>query len=804
MDQYASAGREEPVASRLVVMSGMGGLGKTTLALRWSHQVASQFPGGQLYLDLRGHAAAPAVRPIEALAHLLRGLGFEPARIPTELDTATAAYRTAVAGRSVLVVLDNAADAAQVRPLLPGGPGCLTLVTSRNRLAGLVARDGAYRLALDTLTTDEAIALLESILGPGRAAAEADAVAALADLCARLPLALRIAAGFLTDNPHHTVQAYVDLLRAGNRLEALRVDGDDDAAIHATFDLSYQRLATPERRLFRLLGLVPGIDVTAEAAAALAGATPADVGRQLARLCATHLVTEHAPGRYTLHDLLREYARHRAGTDEPAHDRAAALDRLLAWYYLRTRAADVCLSPTLIRLPRADVPDDLPAIVPPADTDAALAWFTHEGANLRSAITHCAEHGPHRWAWLIAELERHHLRAAGNLVDHLTVTRAAVAAAEHCGDPAALTSAHLGYADSLARRDPARARDVLVDAIGPAERADDPLWLASILNDLAGAHVSLGEYDAAHAVLHGALDQKRRARPTARDAATLTNLGILAAIRGNLRDAADHLRVAAQDYSELGAARKEAFVRITQAEVTHALGGPGEALALLDRATALAQESGSYRSVEAQIERSAICTELGRLDEAEVAVATLVAAAEGTHDHELISRAYAARGAFHHRLGDEERALHNQVRAVQVATGSKDQHLSMCALVRLARTESAYGLGAEAREHAGSALGMARPSGARIVAGDALTVLSAIERQWGNLPAAVARADAALAVHRRTGHHLGTARALRALGLALREEAAGDEATERAESCLREAYDLFVAFGSPEAEAVRT
>nr|WP_273378549.1 BTAD domain-containing putative transcriptional regulator [Actinopolymorpha pittospori] len=312
LDRYVTAGTEDAAASRLVVVSGMGGLGKTALTLHWAHQVADRFPDGQLYLDLRGHAAVPAVRPIEALAHFLLGLGFEPARIPHDLDAATAAYRTALAGRSLLVVLDNAADPAQVRPLLPAAPGCLTLVTSRDRLSGLVARDGADRLALDTLTTEEAIDLLERLLGPTRAAAETEAVTALAKVCGRLPLALRIAAGFLTDNPAHTVRAYVEQLQQGDLLDALTVDGDDDAAIRATFDLSYQRLSDPERRMFRLLGLVPGPDVTPGAAAALAAIPVADAGRQLSRLCASHLLTEHVPGRFMLHDLLREYARGRA------------------------------------------------------------------------------------------------------------------------------------------------------------------------------------------------------------------------------------------------------------------------------------------------------------------------------------------------------------------------------------------------------------------------------------------------------------------------------------------------------------
>nr|WP_238362813.1 hypothetical protein [Actinopolymorpha pittospori] len=298
---------------------------------------------------------------------------------------------------------------------------------------------------------------------------------------------------------------------------------------------------------------------------------------------------------------------------------------------------------------------------------------------------------------MIAEFERHHLTTIGDRVTHERVTKAAVVAAEHCGDAAALSSAYLGHANTLTRHDPVGARDVLTAAIGHAERAADPLWLASTLNDLAGIHVRLGDYGSAHSLLRRSMVQTRRSESPGRDPAmTLSNFGLLAAIRGDLREGAASLREAARAYEEVGAERSQAYALITLAEVRHALGDAEDALTLLDRAVALARASGSHRIVEARIERAAVLTELGRLDAAEAEVAGLVVAAEGTEDPELVARACAARGDLRHRLGDEVRACRDHARAVEVATASKDQYFTMKALVGLARMEAVYDRDAQA------------------------------------------------------------------------------------------------------------
>ena len=248
----------------VAVLSGTAGVGKTALALHWAHQVRDRFGDGQLYVNLRGFDPTPSMRPIEALTGSLLALGVPPEQIPLDQEPAAAVYRTLLAGRRVLVILDNAESAAQVRPLLPGSPGCFVLVTSRNRLSGLLARDGAHRIPLDVLGPEEAGTLLAAMLGAQRVAAEPGATGALAKACGYLPLALRIGAANLADQPRRTIASYVSELTTGDRLADLAIDDDPHTAVAGAFDVSYTALGAPVRRLFRLLSLAPAQPSTVE------------------------------------------------------------------------------------------------------------------------------------------------------------------------------------------------------------------------------------------------------------------------------------------------------------------------------------------------------------------------------------------------------------------------------------------------------------------------------------------------------------------------------------------------------------
>lgn len=382
-------------AAPILAIVGPGGVGKTALALRWAHRVASTFPDGQLFVDLRGFHTLKPISPADALGRFLRALNVAPERVPESLDEAAALYRSLMYGRRGIVVLDNAVSADQVRPLLPAGAGCLTLITSRNRMTGLVAHEAATHLPLGPLSAGEGVELLASILGPDRVRDEPDAAAAMVDACAGLPLALRIAAANLAEVDGRRIADYLTELRSGRRLDRLRNEGDDRLSVRAAFDLSYAALSEPVRRLFAMIGLVPGPDLTAETAAALIGGPVTGTAAGLERLASIHLLERRGPYRYAAHDLAREYARERASDLDPA-ECGAALSRLLAHY---SGMADAAL-PTL---------DSTDHVLPePDDTEHGQAeeWLRAELPNLVAACEYAADHGPYEQAWLISDALR--------------------------------------------------------------------------------------------------------------------------------------------------------------------------------------------------------------------------------------------------------------------------------------------------------------------------------------------------------------------------------------------------------------
>ncbi|HEV3295243.1 MAG TPA: NB-ARC domain-containing protein, partial [Streptosporangiaceae bacterium] len=313
-------------------VAGTAGVGKTALAVHWAHRVASRFPDGQLYVDLRGYDPQRPLAPAEALARFLRGMGVGGDQIPADEAESAARYRTMLAGRRMLVVLDNAYRADQVRPLLPGSPSCLVLVTSRDDLAGLVARDGARRVALDLLTAQEAVTLLRALIGP-RVDAEPESAAALAERCTRLPLALRIAAELAADRPDLTLaDVLAGLQDEQDRLDLLEVAQDPRTAVRSVFSWSCQHLTSGAAHAFSLLGLHPGPDADAYALAALAQVPLRRAGALLRELAGAHLIAPACPDRYSMHDLLRAYAAERATETLGPAERAAARTRLFGYF----------------------------------------------------------------------------------------------------------------------------------------------------------------------------------------------------------------------------------------------------------------------------------------------------------------------------------------------------------------------------------------------------------------------------------------------------------------------------------------
>jgi DNA-binding SARP family transcriptional activator len=355
LDELLAGGR-----SGTVVVSGAAGVGKTALALHWAHAVRHRFPDGQLHADLRGHAARAPVRPVNTLARFLRALGVPPQEVPIALEESAGLFRSLLVGRQVLVVLDNAATAEQVRPLLPGTPGCLALVTSRNRLGGLAVLDGARRVELDVLDPAEATALLTQLLGRGRAA-DLDAVHGLAAACGYLPLALRIAAAALADRPHHPIADYLGSLTTGDRLALLAIADDGQTAVRTAFDHSYRALPAPAKRLFCLVGTFPGALFTVAATAALLDGTTAGAGQVLDVLAGAHMIQEQLPGRYALPELLSIYAQGLAETEITDREWRAAFRRLSDHYLVSVDRAARQLYPQLFRLPAPVAPHAAPA-----------------------------------------------------------------------------------------------------------------------------------------------------------------------------------------------------------------------------------------------------------------------------------------------------------------------------------------------------------------------------------------------------------------------------------------------------------
>ena len=437
----AEAAEGSPVTV-ICVIHGTAGIGKTTLALHFAHQAAGQFPDGQLYVNLRGFD--PAGSPVtaeEALRLLLDALSVPAARVPAGLDAQAGLYRSLLSGQRMLVLLDNARDAEQVRPLLPASPGCLVIVTSRNQLTSLVAVEGAFPLTLDVLADGEAQELLTRRLGPERVAADPGAADELIRLCARLPLALSIAAARTASQPGLSLAGLAAELRdAPGRLDALDA-GPAAASVRAVLSWSYQQLDPATARLFRLLGLHAGPDVSAAAAASMAGLALPEARRGLGELTRAHLLTEHAPGRFSSHDLLRAYAAELAHSADSEAERRAATGRMLGHYLQTACAASAFLAPvrrpiTLAALPPGVTPEHI------ADTGQALAWFEAEDRVLMGVMARAADAGFDTHAWQLTWALWRFLDQKGRWHDWTAAEQIALAATQRLGDRGAEAAAH--------------------------------------------------------------------------------------------------------------------------------------------------------------------------------------------------------------------------------------------------------------------------------------------------------------------------------------------------------------------------
>ncbi|MEV0272243.1 BTAD domain-containing putative transcriptional regulator [Hamadaea sp. NPDC050747] len=719
-----------PSGPAVYVITGMSGVGKTALAIRWAHHVKDQFPDGQLYIDLRGYAAEPPRTPLDALTQFLRALGVPSVRVPMDADEAAALFRTMSAHRRMLIVLDNARTADQVRPLLPGGPGCRAVVTSRDRLTGLVARENARRVSLRPFSPGEAVGLLESVLhGPRRH--RQDDLSRLAEACGHLPLALRIAAAKLTEHPDEDLVGYVDQLTAQGRLRQLAVDDDGQSSMAAAFEASYRSLPVAAQRVFRLLGAAPGGDVTAYSMAAMAGLGLAEAAGLLDVLVNAHLAEPRGRDRYGLHDLLREYAR---GLAETGREVPGAVARLCSFYLATINNAAATLYAHTIRLPEG-AGHTSAAAQNLADAGAARRWLDDELPSIVAVIGFCAQSGPTQMTWLLTDALRGYLWIRRPVAEWLHAASLGLAAAEAQGQHAATAAMHLSLGQGC------RVAGRIADADEHLRRAivaaGDSGWddvQASASTQLAVAYAGRGASREAEDLLERALTIYGRTGRRSSEAVVLTNLGTLHFLLGDLRKSVAFGRRALDLYRQTGNPSGEATV----------LCNLGIDLALLGE-TATAREhlaAGMRIADDLQDPLSQALGEQGL---------SLVAAEDG--DHEEALRHADAAIDFARLAGDPGHAVRCAVEAALLrmdlgdasadaaaelnrlhheATAVGNSHAAAVALIGLGRAYLRDGRFADATRKLRQAQELARQWQFELVEAEALGALAAVARAEGD------------------------------------------------------------------------
>ncbi|WP_243085669.1 tetratricopeptide repeat protein [Streptomyces sp. 891-h] len=569
------------------VVAGTAGAGKTSLVLHWAHEVKDHFPDGQLFINLRGYDPGEPVTANQALRRFLGALGVPAERIPQDVDEAASLYRSLLAERRLLIILDNAATVSQVRPLLPGGGNSLVIVTSRSRLAGLAVRDGARHLSLGTLPEQEAVALLRAVTSGYRPEDGEEKLSELSRLCARLPLALRIAAERAASHPHMKIDDLIADLRDESALwDALSTGIDEEAeAVRSVFAWSYRALPEQSARLFRLLGLHPGPEFSLHAAAALAELPPRRTRPLLDDLVGAHLLEQIAPDRFQFHDLLRAFAAHQVQNDESAEQRSIALRRVLEWYLHTAYGAQGWIKPLEPRIS----PAERTGVVAPlgfSDYDAAVDWSDREHTTLTRLVPTALAAGFDTLAWQLAVVLWDARSPSSSVLDWLETGRAGLEAAERGNEPAVrirlLNNLGMAYRqchrfeEGLERHQ--RARELA--------RAEGLPFDEARSNNLIGLiHLDSRELDPAAEHFERAAAQFRELDETRRVAMALSNIASTMLDAGRLREAEAAVEEALAAHRELNNERSIgnalnilAEVRLEQGDHSAALNAIEEAL----------------------------------------------------------------------------------------------------------------------------------------------------------------------------------------------------------------------------------
>jgi DNA-binding SARP family transcriptional activator/tetratricopeptide (TPR) repeat protein/DNA-binding XRE family transcriptional regulator len=544
-------------SARVVVLSGTAGVGKSALAVRWAHRMRHRFPDGQLYASLHGFSSVGTRSAGDVVAGFLTSLGVAPVNVPADLDARVALFRSVLAERRMLLVLDDAVSPDHVRPLIAASPHCAVLVTSRNRLDALTVHVDALLVELDVIRREDAVTLLRALCEREAAEAAPAALQELARLCAYLPLALRIAAANIAGRK--TVAEYLTVLTGADRLAGLAMSGDRGSAVHTAFEMSYAVLPPETARLFRLLGLLPGADASTPAVAALAGVGVADAARMADSLVAAHLVQRRPGGRFHTHDLLRLFAAQRCERTDDEADRAEAVGRLFGYYLETASQATATLYPGMLRLTEFR-PN--PAATWP-EPDEPGAWLNAERANLVAAVAHAAEHGPRAVAWQLTDVLRGYLWRSYEPSAWCALALVGLGAARREGNPAAEAAMHysLGAAHRYGLRDLVAARRHLDEAQRMLRDLGDATGCAAALDSLGMVLHEAGEHGPGLAALEASLELCRTEAFAFGQAKVLCNAGLVLAALGRTEEARQRLAEAASLAARLGDRHLEATVQ---------------------------------------------------------------------------------------------------------------------------------------------------------------------------------------------------------------------------------------------------
>ena len=779
----------------VVTLAGPPGVGKTALAVHAAHKMRSSFPDGQLYVNLRGYARAAPLTAMDVLPRFLRALGVPPESVPLDQDEQEAMFRSRMTDQQVLLLLDNAANAEQIRPLLPGSPGCAVLVTSRDTLRGLAVSHAASNVRLDVLDDEEAKALLAGMLGEDVVREQSAAADQLTALCAHLPLALRIAAANLLSRPEVTIDSYVEELRAGNRLAALTVEGDERAAVHAAFDLSYAALKPELAQLFRLLSITPGTDITADVAAALGGLTTQDARRRLDRLATANLVDNHAPGRYQFHDLLRDYAAERlAFEDDPAESRQA-FRRLLDWAIRSVDNATDALKNTLMRLPRKATSSDVTpqTFVAPDD---ALAWLDTERATLVALVVHATDGEPSADCWQLADALRRYFYVQGLPVEWLATGKAGLAVAQRIGDEvgevAMLSSLGTLYWAIGRHR---VAVDYYLRTFPIQERgATAPAANAAVLSNVGTVYIDLGELEQAAHYLERALVITREIGASQQEGIALLNLGGVYLLLGQLDRATASFEGSLEVGNRLDAWMTQANSYRALGEVHLLQGHPDRAAALFDRAGVLYSQAAARSFANLPHEGLAQAhTMRGWCAEAVEEARKALELAEESGNMKSVCDARNVLGEALAGLGRHEESLRQHTEALRIAEETSYPWGICAARKGLAHAQRAAGGLDEALRSATLAFDSARSYRLRIAEVDVLVLLGRLHLDLGDRKQAAECAARAVELSAATGQRLVHARALQ-----LAADSGGTDDHRR------QALELYAEIGAPEALPLRS